>query len=151
MNHQDLLEQAIAELELKTDGHHGVWNLRDHLQWNVDLSAGIIVFTMPDNITVTCPVQVVGTFNTLDSTWLWGWNHPSVPTALGAHAQCVHDYGVQENIAEYTTLQIETTEDKCWEYTALACKLGEAQGGYRGPSGPTLVFMTFGKPSISKD
>jgi hypothetical protein len=49
-----------------------------------------------------------------------------------------------------TTQKLECTEDEAWEFTALACKLGNAQGGYRGPMGPTLVFMTFGKVSLSK-
>jgi hypothetical protein len=43
-----------------------------------------------------------------------------------------------------------SSEDNAWQLTALACKLADAQGGYRGPMGSTLVFVTFGKPSLTK-
>src|SRR5947209_19712354 len=36
-----------------------------------------------------------------------------------------------------------SSEDDAWQLTALACKLAGAQGGYRGPMGSTLVFVTF--------
>ena len=32
---------------------------------------------------------------------------------------------------------------------ALACKLNDAQGGYRGPAGSAMVFMTFGEPTLT--
>jgi len=34
-------------------------------------------------------VQIVGTLNTADSAWMWGWDHPSVPEDLGEHARAV--------------------------------------------------------------
>jgi hypothetical protein len=34
--------------------------------------------------------------------------------------------------------------------TALAVKLCDAQGAYRGPSGSSYVFMTFGEVQLSK-
>ena len=49
-----------------------------------------------------------------------------------------------------TARTVACTEAKAWEYTALALHLSNAQGGYRGPSGTTLVFMTFGTVSLSR-
>ena len=43
-----------------------------------------------------------------------------------------------------------TTENKCWEFAALTCKLCNDQGAYRGPAGATMVFITFGGVTVTK-
>ena len=48
------------------------------------------------------------------------------------------------------TEQLECSEDEAWAFTALACHLCQAQGAYRGPAGPALVFMTFGEVTLSQ-
>jgi len=37
-----------------------------------------------------------------------------------------------------------------WHFAAVAVRLCERQGAYRGPSGGTYVFMTFDTVSVSK-
>jgi hypothetical protein len=146
---QRLLTQSIEELRLKTAAHDGAWQL-GKASWAADLDAGQIVFTSPSGVTATCPLQIIGTYNTEDGTWLWGWNHPSVPLPLQEHARRVRAYGEQHGITGLTAQKVQCSEAEAWEFTALACKLGHAQGAYRGPMGPTLVFLTFGEVSLSK-
>ena len=69
--------EAWKSCGIKTAAHDGTWQL-GKADWDIDQDAGTIVFTSPKGITATCPVQVIGTFNTEDDTWLWGWDHPSV-------------------------------------------------------------------------
>jgi hypothetical protein len=144
-----LLAQSMAELRIKTEAHDGTWHLGE-AAWSVDQEVGQIVFSAPGGITATCPVQIIGTYNTADGTWLWGWDHPSVDPALQEDARRVREYGERHGIAKLTTQKLRCSESDAWEFTALACKLGNGQGGYRGPAGPTLVFMTFGNVSLSK-
>jgi len=144
-----LLAQSMEELRAKTEAHDGTWHL-GKADWDVDQSTGQIVFTAPGGITATCPVQIIGTYNTDDNTWLWGWDHPSVEPALQEHAALVRDYGEQNGIEKLTTRKLHCSEGEAWEFTAVACKLAGAQGGYRGPMDSTLVFMTFGKVTLSK-
>ena len=143
------LNRSIAEMRLKTEAHVGTWGL-DRASWAADLELGTIIFTNKKGLKITAPVQVIGTFNTKDSTWLWGWDHPSVSEPLAAHARLAHDFGEKYRLERYTTRKIVSTETEAWNFTALACHLAGAQGGYRGPAGTTLVFMTFGEVSISK-
>lgn len=145
-----LLERSMEELRIKTASHDGIWQLSE-ADWNIDQDAGTIVFTSPKGIIATCRVQIIGTFNTEDNTWMWGWDHPSVDPALQEHAKICRAYGERHNIDILTTQKLEcTSEEDPWQFTALACKLADAQGGYRGVSGSTLVFVTFGKPSLQK-
>lgn len=146
-NFTALLAQSLAELQAKTAAHEGAW-LIGEATWAVDQDDGLIVFTRPNGITASAPVQIIGTYNTEDATWLWGWEHPSVLPPLQGHAQHVRAYGEQHSIARLTTQKLSCTEQDAWELTALACKLNEAQGAYRGPAGTALVFMTFGEVTL---
>jgi len=145
-----LLDRSMEELRIKTAAHDGMWQLSE-ADWDIDQDAGTIVFTSPKGITATCPVQIIGTFNKKDNTWLWGWDHPSVDAALQEHAKLCLAYGERHGIDYLTAQKIESScEDDAWQFTALACKLAGAQGAYRGPMGSTLVFVTFGKPHLGK-
>ena len=143
-----LLDRSSEELRLKTAAHDAAWQL-GKADWSVDQETGLITFT-GTKMTATAPVQIIGTYNTLDDSWLWGWDHPSVDDALAEHARRVYEYGKQHGIAELTTRKLACDEAHAWTLTALACHLCEAQGAYRGPAGTALVFMTFGEVTLSK-
>jgi hypothetical protein len=148
-DYRRFVEQSMEELRLKTAAHDAGWRLGE-AAWSVDQNTGVIVFTRDDGIKATCPVQIIGTYNTEDGTWLWGWDHPSVAGPLQEHAKRVKQYGEQNHVEKLTTRKIACDESEAWEYTALACKLCDAQGAYRGPAGTALVFMTFGEVKLSK-
>ena len=95
-------------------------------------------------------MQIIGTYNNQDGTWLWGWEHPSVAPSLQQHAREVRAYGERHSVPRLTTQKMQCPTDEAWELTALACKLARAQGAYRAPTGDTLVFLTFGDLQRSK-
>ena len=139
----------MEELQAKTTAHDASWRL-GQADWNVDQDNGEIVFTTPDGVTATAPVQIIGTYNSLDSTWLWAWDNSSIDVALQFHAGKVREYGFKHGIDELTTRKLQCTEDDAWMLTALACKLCDAQGAYRGPADSTFIFMTFGDVTLTK-
>ncbi|HEX2134546.1 MAG TPA: hypothetical protein VHG30_01385 [Microvirga sp.] len=151
IDYTTLVDRAAAELRHKTRTAVDLFQI-DQARWDVDLDAGTIVFTSPKGIVATAPVQVVGTLNSGDSTWLWGWANPSLPEAVTRHAQIVRDYGEKHRIRELTErkFEVDTDESDCWRFAAVACYLGEAQGAYRGPSGNVRVFLTYGTVSVKK-
>ena len=141
--HEATFARAIARLQSLTALHEATWKL-GAANWSADLDAGHIRFTLPDKREIIADVQVIGTFNTADGTWLWGWDHPSVPAPCATHAAAVRTYGEAHNIPALVTRKLPLTEDGAWSFTALACLLADAQGAYRGQSGSARVFMTFG-------
>lgn len=147
LTYSQLLGRSIAALRTKTAAHDALWHIGE-ADWAVDQDAGTITFTRADGISAVCPVQIVGTYNTLDGTWLWGWDHPSVVPALQAHARAVYAYGTSAGVGRLTTRTLACSEAEAWEFAALACELCQAQGAYRGPSGTVLVFMTFGEVTL---
>lgn len=146
-NYRALIERSMEELRLKTAAHDSGWGL-GAADWAVDQDTGLITFTGP-KMTATATAQIIGTYNTEDGTWLWGWDHPSVADNMAEHARQVHEYGERHAIDGLTTRKLACDEMQAWEFTALACHLCEAQGAYRGPAGTAMVFMTFGAVALS--
>lgn len=145
-----IIVRANNELKLRTQVAVDMWGL-DTASWAVDLDTGIITFTSEEKgIVITAPVQVVGTYNIDDGTWLWGWDHPSVSEPLGAFARRVRDFGEQYGKKELTTRKITTSVNTAWEFTALACHLNGGEGGYSGSSGSTRVLLVYGSVTITK-
>ncbi len=80
---------------------------------------------------------------------MWGWDHPSVPEGCRLHARKTYDYGVIHHLSDLTSRILACNEARAWDFVALATHLNEAQGAYRGSTGNTLVFMTFGSATLN--
>ena len=139
---QALIDQCMEELRLKTEAHDGVWHISE-ADWNVDQDAGTIIFTPNNGMSVTCSVQIIGSRDSTDNSWMWGWHNPSIPEELRRHARKVQEYGDQTRNLWLTTPMMVCPPDKAWQLTALACKLNNAQGAYRGVDSETEIYMTF--------
>jgi hypothetical protein len=96
------------------------------------------------------PAQIIGTYNSEDHTWLWAWANPSIDEKLQLDARKVQKYGEEHQIERLTRSKWVGTEDDAWGMVALAVKLCNEQGGYRGPAGETKVYIAFGKVMLSK-
>jgi len=144
-----LLARSMVELQVKTRAHAAVWDL-DKASWSFDQDAGTITFTVKGGVTAVCPVQIVGTYSIEEGTFLWGWDHPSVVPALQEHVRVVKAYGEKQGIEQLVTKKLKCTEEEAWGFTALACMLAQAQGGYRAPTGAVRLFVTFGQPKLSR-
>jgi hypothetical protein len=146
---ETLIARSREEAALRTGIMKRLYNIGSGGRWDVDLKIGTIRFTNEDSV-VTAPVQVIGTYNQKDGTWLWGWDHPSVPPPVAQTAKLLLAYGKRHGLDRITTRKIACTEEEAWEFTSMASTLSGAQGLYRGPAGSTLVFMTFGTVTLEK-
>jgi hypothetical protein len=144
------VEAAVEGLRQQTSAHSATWHLGQEQNWAADLHTGSLVLTFADGTVATAAIQVVGTYNTLDGTFLWGWDHPSVPEALRSHARLAKQWGESAKVSEFTERIVKCSEDDAWRFAAVANRLAHANGVYRGRAGTTLVFMTFGEVKLEK-
>jgi hypothetical protein len=147
---QSFIQQSVEGLRAQTSAHATSWHLGEEANWEVDQDAGRIKFTFADGTIAEAELQIVGTYNTLDGTFLWGWDHPSVHEPLRKHASLAKQFGEKHGLSTYTDRKVKCSEEDAWEFTAVAARLGKANGAYRGPSGTALVYMTFGEIKLSK-
>lgn len=144
------LPRALVGLQEKTRLNDQLWGLGS-AKWSVDLDRGVIEFQTEKGWLVSAPVEVIGTYDTRDGTFMWGWDHPSVPAHSAKAATMVLEYGKRHGIKQMKTRLVSMTQDEVWQYTALADYLSRGNGAYRGPVGTTLVYMTFGEVTITKE
>jgi len=142
-----LTAQGRESLQFMTEVNVNLFEI-DTADWGVDLDTGVITFTTSTAV-ITARVQVIGTYDTSTGTWMWGWDHPSIPPLSGISATIVKGIGAVHNIEELTTHKLRCSEDDAWGYTALASRLTGQTGSYRGTSWTTLIFMIFGPTTIT--
>jgi hypothetical protein len=145
-----LLDRSMDELRAKTMGHQAGWRFGKAARWSLDMSRGDLLFTFDDGVVATCPAQIVGSLDNEGGTWLWGWANPSIPDELKMDSLRVREFGEQRQISRLTSEEWPCAGEEAWQMAALACKLCEAQGVYRGPAGSAFVFMTFRKVELSR-
>ena len=147
---EQAIRKAVDELQLKTDFHRQTWGI-DSAAWDVDLDQGEIRFHNDQGWLISAKVQVVGTYDRSDGTFMWGWDHPSVPEHAAETAKTVKLFGERHERPDLTERLIYASEDEAWQYTALAAHLAGDSGAYRGNAGSTLVYMTFDDLKITKN
>ena len=138
-------------MKAATAAHCGSWHLDQAERWSVDMDEGLIRFVLPDGMHASAPVQIVGTTNSDDGSFLWGWDHPSVPPELAEHAELARAFGEAHGLPEYSNRKVECDDMRAWEFAAVAMRLGGASGTYRGQASETAcVWMTFGAVTLSQ-
>lgn len=143
------IQQALKALQDQTARNTATWGLGTEVQWNLDMNAGRLFFTFADGKKLSAAVQVVGTYNTANSSFFWGWEHPSVPEPLRRAAHRARDYGQAHDIEALTTRTTSCTQADAWNFTAVAAELDGAAGAYRGDAGGTWVYLVFEEPTTS--
>src|SRR5262245_14587029 len=145
-----LLEASMIELRLKTEAHMGGWGLGQYDRWDLKQDVGDLVFSDPERGLAVAPAQIIGTWVGEHGGWLWGWANPSVNDALKRDALRVREFGEANGLACLVEPEWTCSEEEAWQLTALAVRLCEANGAYRGPAGPAAVFISFGAVQLSK-
>ena len=143
------LEGSMEGLRLQIEGHQNTWQFGREERWDFDQNSGELIFTFPDKI-AKAPAQIIGSFDSKTSTWLWAWANKSIAGALKRDALRVLEFGTERGIVRLTTAKREADEMESWRMTALANRICSSNGAYRGPVGATLVFMTFGEVQLAK-
>ncbi len=144
------MEKAMNELKLKTNSHVNMWHM-DEADWSINQDSGQIKFTDHSRkMIIVADVQIIGSYNSSDSTWLWGWSNPSIRDELKAESIEFMKYCKGNGYTDLSSPKLQCDQNYAWKIAALVCMVSNKQGVYRGPSGPTGVFVSFGEVKISK-
>lgn len=146
LDFESLLRDSMDELMARTQSHQEEWAFGTEEEWLLDQDAGQLTFKFPGRSSIT-PVQIIGTFNTQNATWLWAWANPLIADHLKADSLRLREYGEQWGIQRLTAPEWTAQESDCWYMAALACRLFGGQGAYRGPAADSHTIMVFGEVS----
>ena len=144
------IEQSRQGLAEQTSAHASTWHLGEEESWNADLDEGTLCLNLPGSLTASAQIQVVGTYDPNQESFMWGWDHPSVPEPLRSAAVAAKEWGTKHNQVAFTARKVQCSLDEAWSFAAVANRLVSGNGVYRGSAGPAYVFMTFGEVKLEK-
>ncbi|HTL56859.1 MAG TPA: hypothetical protein VL361_14355 [Candidatus Limnocylindrales bacterium] len=144
------LRTSMEQLMARTQGHQAAWDFGSEEEWILDQDEGELTFKFPGRSTMA-PVQIIGTYNTQTGVWLWAWANPLIASHMKKDALRLKAYGEQWGIQRLTTAEWAGQESDCWYMAALACRLCNRQGAYRGPAPDSHTLMVFGEVKHNPD
>lgn len=142
-----LIARARTELASRTALCDRLFGLGE-AAWSLDLESGRIRFEAAGKPRAIAPAQIIGTHDPVTGSWLWGWDHPSVPEPLRRAAARLRALGAQRGIAPFTDRQVPASDDEAWTWTALAALLDGAEGAYAAPTDRARIFLVFGPVTL---
>jgi len=142
------VQHSIHELIEIQDQNIAKYDLANG-RWDSDLDKGVIVFTNDDRI-VTASIQVIGTLNHEKNTFMWAWDHPSIPERLRKHSLLAKEWGEANELPIFTHRVVTCDKDQAWEFTAITRHLSKADGAYIGQGDKVSPFFTLNDFKITK-
>ncbi|MFV0523194.1 MAG: DUF6882 domain-containing protein [Acidimicrobiales bacterium] len=146
-----LADMAMNHVGALQTGHEQAWGMSRATDFEGDLNEGWIRWTLPD-LVAEATMQLLGTWNPADETFLWGWDHPSAPPGSAVAAGAVKTFADKHGISELQTAKTTVAFDDGWPLAAIAVLLGDLQGIYRfeaSPGGP-WAYVGFDRVRLSR-
>ena len=142
MTHEQIMERALNDLQIKTSAHAGVWKLGDEERWDWDGDKGTLIFTFTDKI-VRTRAQLVGSYVNSRRSWLWAWANKTIPEDSKTDSKIVRNHMIQRRVTDFDHEELFVDEKDAWAFVSLACYLANAEGAYSGRDGDMRAFFTF--------
>ena len=139
---QDMLSRTTAE-------HSARWGLGSARRWVLDQTDGRIVWSFDDHV-ASAPAQILGSWNSKVSSFVWSWDNASDADALCETASIVRAFGVEHGIGALTTSPLELDEAQVRDLIALAFRIGRCTGLYAHFDGTLASYITFGDVTLEE-
>jgi hypothetical protein len=147
----EYIAYARAKLTEQNKLHAASWQLGKEQGWTANIRQGVVVFTFAKGVTGTANFQVIGTYDEIDGTFLWGWAHSFIPLAMQEHAHLAKQWGLDNQHPSYTSKSIACSLDEGWNFAAVTNSLASSKGVYRGHAGTKYIFMTLGEMEVQTE
>ncbi|MER6025569.1 DUF6882 domain-containing protein [Streptomyces sp. NPDC001851] len=137
---EDMIEQLARA--------HMSWGLGTADRWDLDQTTGLITWTFPDK-TATAPAQILGSFSPGSESWLWAWANKSILPAMSRDARRFRDWAETNGHPALAQPEINADVQAASALVAVAVRVTEATGYYKGPGGKSSVIITFGPVTLT--
>jgi hypothetical protein len=141
----ELLTAAHAYTTERQDVLRTKYGLASMPHAHLNEATGQLIFSDQSHTPrVLADVQVVGSVNTDDRTWLWSWANPDVGASLYRDILEVQMLGETRGIEQLTTPFWDGDAVDGWEMTSISAYVLQAEGAYRAtaPQGFSYLVMT---------
>ena len=139
------LDGAIMQIQ----SHDNTWGFSEANEWHVDQDTQKIIWTFDCGKVVTADVQIIGSYNYEDGSFLWAWDNPSLELEIVLQSLEVKKFGKEHGFKSFIDGKIYISEKRAWEFAAVANRLTNTNGIYSADTGGPRVFLSFGEVSIN--
>ena len=96
-----------------------------------------------DERTLVGPVQVLGTYGTATSSWMWGWGNASLPTVVTSASRGTLAHGEANGLLALTTAQLQVAPEFGDDLASVTVELSDLAGVYRAPTKTGFIYLGF--------
>lgn len=144
----EFIAYARTRLTEQNKAHAESWKLGKEQGWSADMRKGVIVFKFASGATGTAHFQVIGTYDEIDKSFLWGWAHASLAAPFKEHANLAKQWGVENQHPSFMAKSIACNLDEVWDFAAVTNALAGSKAVYRGHAGTKYIFLTMGEMDV---
>jgi hypothetical protein len=149
MELETLVSEGHEAIARTTDEHAERWGLGAAQRWVLDQKDGRIVWSFADHI-ASAPAQILGSWNSEVSTFVWAWDNDSIAAPLCQTADAVRAFGVEHGIAALTASPLNVDEAQVRDVMALAFRVGRCTGLYHPFDGRMASYIAFGDVTLEE-
>lgn len=136
-----LLNECVGEVDDRNQQLVERYGFGSYDRWDIDQTVGELIFSDAGVTKLACSISILGSYSAVSGTWMWGWANPSLLEPLTRDTLAVRNYGEQNQIQDLVVEKTPTTDGEAWALSALACRILNGLGLYRGPTGNGFVVM----------
>ena len=149
MELETLLQQGRDQIDRTTRAHAQRWGLGTAQRWVLDQTTGIIRWSFEDHV-VSAPAQVLGSWNSEVSTFVWAWDNETIQPSLSALAGQVRAFGVEHEVPALSASPLKLDEEQVRDLVAVAFAVAQGTGIYHPYDGQLATYLTFGTVTIEE-
>jgi len=138
---QEFAQSCLTKLSEKQAVLQQQYQINDHSRWDWDLDSQTLVFSNDGVAAVSAKIELVGSFSSTSSTWLWVWGNKFMTNLNDTLSDKLIEYGGENKFVKLSTPFWPADEYDGWEMTAIAVELLGCKGGYRTPSDTGHTYM----------
>ena len=149
MELETLVAEGHAGIARTTEEHAARWGLGTARRWVLDQGDGRIVWSFDDHV-ASAPAQILGSWNSQVSSFVWAWDNDSVADALSETAEKVRAFGTEHGIGALTASPLDLDEVRVRDVVALAFRVGGCTGLYHPFDGKLASYIAFGAVTLEE-
>ncbi len=149
MELETLLVQGRELIDRSTRAHAERWGLGTAQRWVLDQDSGTILWSFEDRV-VSAPAQILGSWNSKVSTFVWSWDNDTIQASLCEAAEQVRAFGVANEVPALTSSPLNLNEEQVRDLVAVAAAITGSTGLYHPYDGTMATYVSFGTVTIEE-
>lgn len=137
---QEYIDNCFDELERKQQYLIDTFGFGSFDNFEYDFDKEELYLLKNEEVLVKARIVPIGSFNTENGSWMWGWANEAFPVKLRNKSSRLKELETITGFEMFGNEMAEIDEDMAWEIAAMSLNLLGFEGVYRGPGKNTHYF-----------